>query len=79
MCRWGWQYASSEKFQWMSQDGLLCRRSLKGLTVLDLVWFLISATLPTLPAVTVALVTNTDVIIEAKQFLVIRFYFYHVD
>lgn len=63
----------------MSQDGLLCRRSLKGLTVLDLVWFLISATLPTLPAVTVALVTNTDVIIEAKQFLVIRFYFYHVD
>lgn len=63
----------------MSQDGLLCRRNLKGLTVLDLVWFLISATLPTLPAVTVALVTNTDVIIEAKQFLVIRFYFYHVD
>lgn len=62
----------------MSQDGLLCRRSLKGLPALNLMWFLISATVPTLPAVTVALVTNTDVIIEAKQFLVIRFYLYHV-
>lgn len=62
----------------MSQDGLLCRRSLEGLTALNSVWFLISATPPTLPAVTVALVTNTDVIIEAKQFIVISFYFYHV-
>lgn len=62
----------------MSQDGLVYRRSLRGLTALNLVWFLISATPPTLPAVTAALVTNTDVRIEAKQFLVIRFYFYHV-
>lgn len=62
----------------MSQGGLVCRRSLKGLTALNLVWFLISATPPTLPAVTAALVTNTDVRIEAKQFLVIRFYFHHV-
>lgn len=62
----------------MDKSGLLCRISLKGLSALNLVWFFISATAPTLPAVTVALVTNTDVIIEAKQFLVIRFYFYHV-
>lgn len=62
----------------MSQDELFCRRSPKGLTALNLVWFLISATPPTLPAVTVALVTSTDMIIEAKQFLVIRFYFYYV-
>lgn len=78
MCRWGWQNTGSEDFEWMSQDGLLCRRSLKGLSALNSAWFLISATAPTLPAVTVALVTNTDVTVEAKQFLVIRFYFYHV-
>lgn len=38
----------------------------------------LTATLPSLLAMTVALVINSDVIIEAKQFLAIRFYFCHV-
>lgn len=48
------------------------------LTHQNLVCILITATPPSLPAITVALVINTDVIIEAKQFFAIGFYFYHV-
>lgn len=43
----------------------------------NLVCILITATVPSFPAITIALAINADVIIEAEQFLAIRFYFHH--